>query len=178
MDEHEAKAVEQVMAHAKGLRIDVGAVIDEIKTVTVNNPVGFDLTPVKSKTRDLLLAIIDSAKFGYDDPSGSFGFFAGGVAHHSGFKSSFRQIGPGPSMHIQIGDLLCNAHIDAVGIASGRDSSQANIYDFGKIVDHWDRDLRPELGPLKHFDVAVPRGPSDLTGRCEFGFVLSLKRRF
>ena len=178
MNEQEAKAVEQVMAHAKGLRIDLGAVIDEIKTVTVNNPVGFDFTPVKSKTRDLLLAIIDSAKFGYDDPSGMFGFFAGCVARHSGFKSSFRQVGPGPSMHIQIGDLLCNAHIDSVGISSGRDSSHANIYDFSKIADHWDRDLRPELGPLKSFDVTVLRGPSDLTGRSEFGFVLSLKRKF
>ena len=75
-------------------------------------------------------------------------------------------------MHIQIGDLLRNAHIDTVGMASGRDSSEANIYDFGKIVEHWDRDLRPELGPLKHFDVTVLRGPSDLTGRSEFGFVL------
>lgn len=34
MDEREAKAVKHVMAHAKGLRIDLGAVIDEIKMVT------------------------------------------------------------------------------------------------------------------------------------------------
>jgi hypothetical protein len=178
MDEQETKAVEQVMNHAKGLRIDLGAVIDKIKTVTVKNPVGFDFTPVKSSTRDLLLAIIDSARFGYDDPSGMFGFFAGCVARRSGFKSSFRQIGPGPSMHIQIGDLLCNAHIDSVGIASGRDADHANIYDFSKIADHWDRDLRPEFGPLGHFDITVLRGPSEVTGRSEFGFVLSLKRKF
>ena len=100
------------------------------------------------------------------------------MARHSGFKSSFRQIGPGPSLHIQIGDLLCNAHIDSVGIASGRDSSLANLYDFSKIAEHWDRDLRPELGPLQNFDVTVLRGPSDLTGRSEFGFVLSFRRKF
>ena len=90
MDEQEAKAVTNVTAHAKGLRIDLGAVIDEIKMVTLNNPAGFDFTPVKSKTGDLLIAIIDSAKFGYDEPSGMFGFFAGGVARHSGVTSSFR----------------------------------------------------------------------------------------
>ena len=124
MNQQEAKAVEQVEAHAKGLRIDLQAVIDEIKEVTTKNPVGFDFTPVRSKTRDLLLAIIDSARFGYDDPSSMFGFFAGCVARHDGFKASFRQKGPGPSIHIQIGDLRCNAHIDSVGIVNGSDSTR------------------------------------------------------
>lgn len=178
MDDQEAKAVQQVIDHAKGLHIDIPAVIDEIKTVTVKNPVGFDFTVPKGKTRDLLLSIIDSARFGYDDPSALFGFLAGCVARRSGFKSSFRQIGPGPSMHIQIGDFLCNVHINSTGITSGRDADHNNIFDFSKISEHWDRDLRPELGPFKHFDVTVLRGPSDLTGRSEFGAVLSLKRKF
>jgi hypothetical protein len=172
------KAIEQVMTHAQHLRIPLRELVKEIKTVTVDNPVGFDFTCEKGRTRDLLLAIIDSAKFGYDAPSTLFGFLAGCVARRSGFKSSFRQIGLGPSMHIQIGDDTCNAHIDSIGIAPARDAKSNNLYDFSKIVAHWDRDLRPELGPLGNFDVTVLRGRSEVTGTTEFGVVLSLRKKF
>jgi|SRR5580700_7377132 hypothetical protein len=178
MGDREAKAIEQVITHAQRLRIPLKALAKGIKTVTVNNPVGFDFTCEKGKTRDLLLSIIDSGKFGYDDPSTLFGFLAGCIAKRSGFKSSFREIGIGPSMHIQIGDSTCNAHIDSTGIAPARDSKSNNIYDFSKIVEHWDRDLRPELGPFRHFDVTVLRGPSEVTGGSQFGLVLSLRKKF
>ena len=49
------KAIEQVMTHAQHLRIPLRELVKEIKTVTVNNPVGFDFTCEKGKTRDLLL---------------------------------------------------------------------------------------------------------------------------
>jgi hypothetical protein len=126
----------------------------------------------------MLISIIDSARFGYDAPDTLFGFMAGCIARRSGFKSSFREIGLGASMHIQIGDSLCNAHIDTIGIAPARDNKANNLYDFSKIVEHWDRDLRPELGPLKHFDVTVLRGQSEVTGTKEFGAILSVKKKF
>jgi hypothetical protein len=178
MSDSETKAIEQVMTHAQHLRIPLKNLATEIKTVTVNNPVGFDFVCEKGATRELLLSIIDSGKFGFDDPSKLFGFLAGCGARRSGFKSSFREIGSGPSMHIQIGDDKCNAHIDSVGIAPARDNKSNNIYDFSKIAEHWDRDLRPELGPLRHFDVTVLRGRSEVTGEKEFGGVLWVRKKF
>jgi hypothetical protein len=172
------EAIDQVMTHAKRLRVPLDELAKEIKTVSVKNPVGFDFVCDKGKTRDLLQSILDSARFGYDSPDMLFGLLAGCIARRSGFKSSFREIGNGPSMHIQIGDSTCNAHIDSTGIAPARDNKGNNIYDFSKITDHWDRDLRPELGPLKNFDVKVLRGPSEVTGGTEFGFVISVRKKF
>jgi len=174
----EAQAVEQVLAHAQRLRVPLTDLVKGYGTITVNNPVGFDFTFEKGKTRELLSRIIDSSRFGLDIGGSLFGFMAGCVARRAGFSSSFREIGIGPSMHIQIGNSKCNAHIDSVGIAPQRDKNMGNIYDFSKIVEHWDRDLRPELGPLKHFDVTVLRGPSDLTGTKELGVVLSIRKKF
>ena len=74
MSDRKAEAIEQVMTHAQGLRIPLRELVKEIKTVTVDNPVGFDFTCEKGRTRDLLLAIIDSAEFGYDAPFTLFGF--------------------------------------------------------------------------------------------------------
>ena len=178
MNDAEAKVVDQVTDHAARLRIPLTDVIEAIKTVSIKNPVGFDFVCVKGKSRDLLLSIIDSGRFGYDDPSTMFGMLAGCVARRSGFKSSFRQVGPGPSMHIQIGDSICNVHLDSIGIVSASDAARNNLYDFSKIAEHWDRDLRPELGPFKNFDVTVLHGQSDVTGGTQFGLVVSLKRRF
>ncbi len=126
MGEREKKAIEQVMTHAENLRIPLRNLVKEIGTVTASNPVGFDFTWEKGRTRDLLLSIIDSGRFGLDSGGTLFGFFAGCVARHSGFKSSFRQIGMGPSMHIQIGDQKCNAHIESIGIAPRRDVDGSN----------------------------------------------------
>jgi hypothetical protein len=178
MNDKEAKAVEQVYAHAERLGVPLRKHVKETRKITANNPVGFDFICEKGRTKDLLLSIIDSARFGYDAPDTLFGFMAGCIARRSGFKSSFREIGLGASMHIQIGDSLCNAHIDTIGIAPARDNKANNLYDFSKIVEHWDRDLRPELGPLKHFDVTVLRGQSEVTGTKEFGAILSVKKKF
>ncbi len=51
-------------------------------------------------------------------------------------------------------------------------------HDFSKITEHWDRDLRPELGPLKYFDLTVLRGRNDLTGTSQFGAIISMRRKF
>ena len=176
--EAKAKAIDQVMNHAEHLRIPLRTLAKEIKTVTVKNPVGFDFVLAKGGSRDLLLSIMDSAKFGYDSPDTLLGNLAGCVARRSGFKASYREIGRGPSMHIQIGDRLCNAHIDSIGIAPSRDRSGNNMIDLSKVVAHWDRDLRPELGPLQHLDVEVLRGPSEITGGPQFGVVLSVRKKF
>ena len=178
MGEREDSAVAQVKAQAEKLHIPLGDFIGEIREVSTSNPVGFDFVCPNEVSRDLLLSIISSGLFGYDDPSTLFGFLGGCVARRSGFKMSFRQIGLGPSLHIQIGDSLCNAHIDSVGIAPARDSDHGNLYDFSKIGDHWDRDLRPELGPLGNFDIKVLHGQSDLTGQTQFGFILSIRKKF
>lgn len=178
MGDREAGAIEQVMSHADRLRIPLRRLVKQTRTVSTGNPVGFDFTMDKGKSRDLLLAIIDSGRFGYDTPDTLFGFFAGCVARHEGFKSSFREIGTGPSMHIQIGDETSNAHIDSVGIVPSKDAAGTNLYDFSKLKDHWDRDLRPELGPAKHFDFEVIRGPSEITGGPQFGFAISVRKNF
>jgi hypothetical protein len=178
MNAQEAKTVEQVKEHARKLRLNLDEIVKDYGEITVKNPIGFDFTFEKGKTRELLLRIIDSAKFGYDATNTLFGFLAGCVARRSGFAQSFREIGLGPSMHIQIGNSKGNVHIDSIGIAPARDKNQANLYDFSKITEHWDKDLRPELGPLKHFDVTVIRGQSDLTGTTQWGAIVSIKKRF
>ena len=180
------EAIKQVEDHAKRMHIPLhlctpktpNGLVQEYREISVKNPVGFDFTVAKGKTRDLLLAIIDSGKFGYDLPDLLFGFLAGCVARRSGFKMSFREIGIGHSMHIQIGDSKCNAHLDLIGIAPARDKTGANLYDFSKLNAHWDRDLRPELGPLKHFDIEVIRGKNDITGNTQWGGIISIKKKF
>ena len=178
MTQDEAKTVQQVVAHAKKLHIPLDTMVKDYQTITVNNPIGFDFTIEKGGTRTLLGAIIDSGRFGYDAPDSLFGFLAGCVARRSGFKMSFREIGTGQSMHIQIGDSKCNVHLDSIGITPARDKTGANLYDFSKLTAHWDRDLRPELGPLKHFDVEVIRGQNELTGTTQWGGIISIKKKF
>ena len=178
MSDQETKAYDRVVEHAARLHIPLKNFVSEVKKITVNNPVGVEFVPHKGKTRDLLLSIIDSGRFGLDSPSELFGFLAGCNARRSGYKSSFREIGEGQSMHIQIGDSKCDVHIDSVGIARSKDSRGNNIFDFSKITEHWDRDLRPELGPLKHFDLTVLRGQSDVTGDTQLGFVVSVRKKF
>jgi hypothetical protein len=187
MTQDEAKAVKQVEDHANKLYIPLYlctpdkplGLVQQYQNISIKNPVGFDFTVAAGKTtRDLLLAIIDSGKFGYDSPDSLFGFLAGCVARHEGFKMSFREIGTGESMHVQIGDSICNAHLDSIGIAPARDKTGANLYDFSKLNAHWDRDLRPALGPLKHFDIELVRGKSDITGNKQFGAIISITKKF
>lgn len=178
MNAAEQKTVDYVKAHAARLHVDLEDLIESYGEINVKNPAGFDFVCPKGKSKDLLRRIMDSARFGMDAPNSLFGFAAGCVARRDGYSLSFREIGEGASMHIQIGNSKCNVHVDSIGIAPTRDSAGANVYDFSKITAHWEKDLMPTLGPLQHFDFTALKGRNELTGTTEFGGVLWIKKRF
>ena len=183
MTEQEEKVVSQVSSHAVRLGVRLDDLVVSVGEVVVKNPVGFDFGC--RDTSMLVKRIIESAKFGFDDPDTLHGRLAGSNARRTGFHTSFRQIGDGPSLHVQVSSLpmqgggsKVNVHLDSVGIAAGKAVNGGNIFDLSKIAEHWDKDLRPEMGPLKHFDVSVLRGKHEDTGTSQFGFVLSVRKRF
>lgn len=183
MTEKEAKVVAQVSGHAARLGVRLDDLIVSVSAVQVLNPVGFDFAC--KDTGALVKRIIESTKFGFDDGDTLHGKLAGSNARRAGFHTSFREGGKGPSLHFQVssnevqgGGRKVNVHLDSVGITTGREGNGGNIFDLSKIVEHWDRDLRPEMGPLKHFDVTVVRGKNELTGTSDFGMVVSVRKRF
>ena len=183
MTDKEEKVVAQVSGHAARLGVRLDDLIVSVSAVQVLNPVGFDFAC--KDTGVLVKRIIESAKFGFDDPDTLHGKLAGSNAKRSGFHTSFRENTQALSLHVQVsstevpgGGRKVNVHLDSVGITAGRAVNGGNIFDLSKIVEHWDRDLRPEMGPLKHFDVTVVRGRNEVTGTADLGLVVSVRRRF
>lgn len=183
MTDQERKVVAQVCAHARQAGVQLDDLVAGISSVVVKNPVGFDFAC--KDTALLVKRIVESGKFGFDDSNTLHGHLAGSNARRTGYHTSFRQAVPALSLHVQVSSIemkggghQVNVHLDSVGITAGRAPNGANIFDLSKIVEHWDRDLRPEMGPLKHFDLTVVRGKNELTGTKDLGVILSVRKRF
>lgn len=60
---------------------------------------------------------------------------------------SFRQIGAGPSLHLEIHPHgKCNVHIDSHGLVVGRDGNR-NVYDYNLALEHGYWDLLSDTVP-------------------------------
>jgi hypothetical protein len=131
-------------------------------------PFGFDFDC--KKPRSLLQLVRSKAKPGgplnEDNTNTLEGKVAGGQTHGAGF----RQIGTGPSLHIEIDvmDGKCNVHIDSHGFVTG-----PGQYDYNRALEHgyWDLgadkvpglfgsfgetgQVGPMIGPMKGVDGKV-----------------------
>ena len=82
---------------------------------------------------------------GEDNKETAQGRFAAGAT--DGY--SFRQVGSGHSLHIEINpdNGKCNAHIDTHGYVVGRDANGNNIYDYNLALEHGYWDLFSDTAP-------------------------------
>lgn len=175
MTEQEKRTVESVTQKLERAGVSLQGIVKAYRKIHTTNPPGFEFECSDSNL--LFKRVLESGCFGPDTRKTLYNFVAGSNARRAGYHSSFRMPGKFDVLHIQIGDTKCEVHIDAVGIVTGRDEN-GSIFDLSKIVEHWEVDLRPEMGALKNFDLTVLRGKSELTGTKELGVMVGYTKRF
>lgn len=142
--------VTKVVKRAKSLGIPLMDFVGKInKTYVTGGVTGFEFQP---KSYDEFKAVVSGAaermKMGVDDEAGDVGCFMGSDAARHGYAISAREFSAGSSLHLELGRLKCDAHVDSQGITPG---NHANVplwgdrYDPIRLIPHGINDLLPSM---------------------------------
>jgi hypothetical protein len=179
-DRDDAAIVKRVVDRANLARIPIEKFVERVTRV-YSRPDGFNFVVKDFQAFKALMR--DNPNFGFDDSSTELGAFAGSRASAEGFLS-YRENNALTSLHVEVGYPLSNVHIDAVGIAPGRNARGANVYDLGRFAAHGIVDLGPELPYVKHLypyarylDVQISAGRGD-DGKLDLRGTIGVRKDF
>ncbi len=142
--------VEKVVKQAKSIGIPLLDFVEEVTEVYVQGGVtGFKFFP---KNYDNFKSLVQSeemrTKIGIDSDGGSIGNVMGSDARRHGYSISARQYSAGSSLHLELKNGLCDAHVDSRGITPGdhdRVPLWGDRYDPVRLIPHGINDLLPSI---------------------------------
>jgi hypothetical protein len=132
--------VKDVIHRAKMLNIPLEDYIERVVTTyNVWGTRGFGF--VCKNFEEFEMRVFSSIKLMvYDDPADPVGGFMGSNVKKEGYAFSFRERNPNSSLHLELGNPLCDAHIDSHSVTPG---SGADWGDYGsqRLLGHGWYDL-------------------------------------